>query len=120
LHAKENLHRLKHVADQTLYVDFGIWGTIRKVAIGVTVFALMCGLAAWYVPIVRQSAALQKEIEIRREALKKQYERQQQLQEEAQALRSNPDAVEEAAREKLGLVKPNETIYRFESDKTRK
>jgi cell division protein FtsB len=105
------------VSDQKLYVDFGIWGTVRKAAIAIVVIALMCGLAAWYVPIVRQAAWLQKEIEIKKEAIKVHAEKQRRYMDEIQAFRSNPEVVEKAAREKLGLVKPNEVIYRFESDK---
>ncbi|MET1254165.1 FtsB family cell division protein [Aliikangiella maris] len=35
------------------------------------------------------------------------------LQKEIQALRKNPELLEEIAREKLGLIKPNETFYRI-------
>jgi len=98
------------VSDQKLHVDFGIWGTIRKAAIGVIVVALMCGLAAWYIPIVNQTSTYQKEIEIKKEALKKQLEKQQQYREEIQAFRTDPEVVEKAAREKLNLVKPNSVL----------
>lgn len=104
--------------EQKLYVDFGIWGTLRKAAIGVVVIALMCGLAVWYVPIVNQSTRLQREIDIRKAALARQQEKQKRYQEQILAFKTNPEAAEQAAREKLGLVKPNETIYRFESEST--
>jgi len=39
------------------------------------------------------------------------------LQKEEQQLRTNPDYVEKVAREKLGLIKQGEVIYKFEKDK---
>ncbi len=101
-------------------VDYGAWGIVGKTAWAILI---TCGITAAlvfiYVPSIRQSAALQKEIEIKREALKKQMELQQKYDEELRDLRSNPEAVERAAREKLKLVKPNEMIYIFESSKSR-
>lgn len=35
------------------------------------------------------------------------------LANEIQAIRTNPELLEEIAREKLGLIKPNETFYRI-------
>lgn len=35
------------------------------------------------------------------------------LKDEIQALRNNPAMLEEIAREKLGLIKPNETFFRI-------
>lgn len=35
------------------------------------------------------------------------------LKKEIQALRNNPDSLEELAREQLGLIKPGETFYRI-------
>ncbi len=99
-------------------VDFGIWGVVKKVAVMVFVIACLCGLALWYVPVIRQTATLQKEIEIRREALRKQEEIQQRYTEEILAMRTDPEAVERAVRQNLKLVKPNEVIYHFESGKS--
>ncbi|MGX5173810.1 FtsB family cell division protein [Aliikangiella sp. IMCC44653] len=39
-------------------------------------------------------------------------EQNTQLKQEIKRLRQNPELLEEIAREKLGLVKPNETFYR--------
>lgn len=100
-----------------LEVDFGIWGTIKKIAVIFAVLGLLTCLALWYVPIFNQTVALQKEIDLKREALRKQQELHQKYMEEIVALRTDPETVEHAVREKLGLVKPNETIYHFESPK---
>ena len=102
------------MAYRRLEVDFGIWGTVRKTASALIVIALLGGFALWYVPILKQTGALQRDIEIKRQALKKQQELHQRYNEEIQALKSNPEAVERAVRETLKLAKPNETIYHFE------
>jgi cell division protein FtsB len=39
------------------------------------------------------------------------------LRREENDLKTDPNYVEKVAREKLGLVKPGELIYRFEEDK---
>ncbi len=104
------------MADNRLYVDFGVWGTIRKVALSLVAVAVLGGLALWYVPVLKQAAALQKEIEIKRAALKKQQALHQRYSDEINALRTDPEAVERAIREILGYGKPGETRYHFEKD----
>ena len=108
------------MAYRQLEVDFGIWGTLRKLALTLVVMALIGGMGLWYIPILRQSNALQREIELKRLALKKQEELHQKLSNEIVALKTDPEAIERAIREKLGLVKPNETIFHFESPRPEK
>lgn len=103
-----------------LRVDFGVWGTIKKIAVMLVVICALGGLASWYIPILKQTTALQKEIEAKREAIRKQEELHQKYTEEIVALRTDPETVEHAVREKMGLAKSNETIYRFESPKQEK
>ncbi len=105
------------MACDKLEVDFGVWGTIKKIAVTFAILGLLACLALWYIPILNQTIALQKEIDLKREALRKQQELQQKYTEEIVALRTDSETVEHAVREKLGLVKPNETIYHFESPK---
>lgn len=40
-----------------------------------------------------------------------------QLRKEEQSLRTDPEYVEKVAREKLGLIKPGEVIYKFDEDR---
>ena len=100
---------------EKLHVDFGVWGTIKKVAVTFVVIGLLSCLALWYIPILKQTTALQKDLDLKREALRKEQELHQRYTEEIVALRTDPEMVERVVREKLGLAKPNETIYHFES-----
>jgi cell division protein FtsB len=104
------------VAYPKLHVDFGMWGLVRKASMIVFCVAAVGLLAAFYIPILKQSRAFQMEIDQKRAALRTQMEIHRRLTEELQLLKTSPLAVEQAVREKLGLVKPNEVIYRFEPD----
>lgn len=56
----------------------------------------------------------EKSLELRVEAEESKNAR---LRHEEHSLRTDPQYVEKVAREKLGLVKPGEMIYKFEEDK---
>ena len=99
-------------------VDFGMWGVVKKIAVGVAVTAIRGALGIWYIPVLRQSTALQKEIDLKREALRQQQEVQQRYMDEILAMRTDREAVERAVRQKLNLAKPDEIIYHFEPNKT--
>ena len=103
-----------------LAVDFGVWGTVRKVAVTLVIAGILVGLGLCYIPILKQTASLQKENEIKREALRKQQALHQRYSEEIVALRTDPEAVERAIRERLHLVKPDEVIFHFESPQPEK
>lgn len=96
-------------------MDFGVWRVVRNVALVTVSVGIFVGLALLYIPILKQTNALQREIEVKQEAIKKQQELQQRYSDQILALRTDVEAVEREARRKLGLVKPNETIYHFES-----
>jgi cell division protein FtsB len=100
-----------------IHVDFGIWGIIRKVAVGTVVVAILIGLGLWYIPVLKQSQKLREEIALKRGKLKQQQELHAKYSAEISALRTDPETVERAVREKLGLIKPFETIYLFETPK---
>jgi cell division protein FtsB len=102
-----------------LEVDFGVWSTVRKIALTVLAVGMLAGMVLWYIPALRQNQRLQREIEIKREALKRQQQLQQEYQEQIIALKTDPETVERVVREKLGLAKPNETIIHFEGGRSR-
>lgn len=56
----------------------------------------------------------EKSLELRIEG---EQEKNIRLRQEEYSLRTDPEYVEKVAREKLGLVKPGEIIYKFEEDK---
>ena len=103
-----------------LEVDFGVWGTIRKIALVVLVVGMFAGMVLLYIPVLRQNQRLQREIDLKREALNRQQQLQQQYMEQITALKTDPEAVERAVREKLGLARPNETIYHFEPNRQKR
>ncbi len=105
------------MAYNRLEVDFGIWGTLRKMAYAIIIAVVIGGMALLYVPILKQNSRLEKDVEIKRQALKQQQGLCQKYSDEIQALKSDPEAVERAAREILKLIKPNETIYQFKDSK---
>jgi cell division protein FtsB len=106
------------MSDGKLSVDFGVWGVIRKVAVVLVVLGLLGGLALWYIPILKQTQVLEREIKIKTEAINKQKETYRRYSDEIVALRNDPEAVEREARLKLNLAKPNETIYHFETPRS--
>ena len=102
-----------------LEVDFGVWGTIRKVAIVLITLGILSALAAWYIPTLKKISALEKEIELKRVKLKEQEALHRKYEDEIIALKTDPEAVEREARKQLRLAKPEETIYSFESKTTK-
>src|SRR3990167_2033343 len=102
------------MANRKVEVNYGVWGMVRKAAVTVAVVAMLGGLVIWYIPIIKQTDALQKEIGAKRRQLEKQKELHQRYTDEITALRTDPETVERAVREKLNLVRPEEIIYHFE------
>ncbi len=89
--------------------SMGYWMFLAIVAVGVVLL---------FVPLWHRQYALQRENRrleanvMRLEALEKQYKS------EIEALKTDPTYVERIAREKLNLVKPNETVFQFPAGTT--
>jgi hypothetical protein len=99
--------------NRTIHVDFGVWGVVRKIAIVCVALALLAGLILWCIPVVKQGQALQKEIDIKREQLKRQQELHAKYSDEIFRLKNDPDAIERAIRIQEKKIKPGDEIYRF-------
>lgn len=106
------------MADRTIRVDFGVWGVIRKVAITCVALAILAGLVLWCIPVIQQGQRLQKEIDLKKEALRRQQELHAQYTDEIFRLKNDSDFIERTIRIKTRKVKPNEEIYVFEPSKT--
>ncbi len=83
--------------------------------VAITAIALAIGTIFWpqfmkYEELKRSEKSL--ELRIDSEQVKN-----TKLRQEEHSMRTDPDYVEKVAREKLGLVKPGEMIYKFEEDK---
>jgi len=85
-----------------------IWFSVGAVVTGYFAFFLVFaerGLVKFW-EVVRTHRQLTQEIE-------RLQEKNEELRQRAQALRSDSDTIEEIARQELGLVKKGELIYQF-------
>jgi cell division protein FtsB len=79
---------------------------------------LLTGFVATYIPRLRDAGNLRLEKYKLDQQLHDQELEYRRLLARHQALRNDPRAVERVTREKLGLGKPGETIFRFEPENT--
>ncbi|MBI4662821.1 MAG: septum formation initiator family protein [Verrucomicrobia bacterium] len=94
-------------------VDVGIWAKLNRLVIFLLVFAIVLGVVIWYIPVIKNNEALRKEILILASQVQQEEEQAKRLEARIRALRNDPKAVERVVREKLGYVKPGETMIRF-------
>jgi cell division protein FtsB len=94
-------------------VDLGIWGKLTRVVMFLLLIAGLLGVAVWYLPLIRQNERMRKRVLELDAQKQKQEEVAKQLKGSIDALRYDPKAVERLARERLGYVKPGETVIHF-------
>src|SRR5262249_43751449 len=99
-------------------VDLGIWGKLTRVVMFLLLIAGLLGVAVWYLPLIRQNERYRKRLLELDAQKQKQEEVAKQLKGSIDALRYDPKAVERLARERLGYVKPGETVIHFEEAPT--
>ncbi len=95
-------------------VDLGIWDKLTRAVVFLLILAAMVAVAVWYLPLIKQNERMRQEI-LRLEGeiiMKKELARRNKAS--IEALRNDPKTVERFAREKLGLAKIGETVFRFE------
>ena len=95
-------------------VHIGIWRRLTQLVAALIFAALAAGVVAWYLPVFRTNQALRRQILLLQSKLEKETDRAKQLEMEIRSLQSDPTSIERLAREKLGFVKPGETMIRFE------
>ena len=95
-------------------VNVGIWRRLTQLVALLIFAALVAGVIVWYLPVFRTNQALRREIILLQSKLEKESERAKQLESEIRSLQGDPAAIERLVREKLGYVKPGETMIRFE------
>jgi cell division protein FtsB len=90
----------------------------RMQSLGFVVFLAIVGAGAVlvFMPLLHQRLSLQRQIRQLDTEQAKKDEEEKQRKAEIEALKSDPTYVERTARSKLNLAKPNETIFRFESN----
>jgi cell division protein FtsB len=95
-------------------VDCGIWGKLTRLVIFLLMVAGVLGVVIWYLPLIKNNEALRKEILTLVTQIKHEEEKSRQLSAMIRALQTDPKTVERLARERLGYVKPGETMILFE------
>ena len=89
---------------------------LQSLGFAVFILVVVAGGVLLFVPVWHRRHTMNNDIRCldseiaRREALEKQQKA------EIEALKTDPSYVERTARDKLNLVKPNETMFRFESN----
>ena len=95
-------------------VDLGIWNKLTKAVVFLLITAALIAVAVWYLPLIKQNERMRTEI-LRLDgevAVQEEIAHRRKIQ--IEAMRNDPRTVERYAREKLGLAKVGETVFRFE------
>ena len=95
-------------------VDLGIWDKLTKALVFMVILAAMVAVAVWYLPLIKQNERMRQEILRLEGEIVKEEELARRNKTSIEALRNDPKTVERFAREKLGLAKAGETVFRFE------
>jgi cell division protein FtsB len=95
-------------------VDLGIWGKLSRVIVFLLCIAGLLGVALWYLPLIKQNERMRRVVLQLDTQIAKVEENNRQLKTSIEALRRDPKAVERLARERLGYVKPGETMIHFD------
>jgi cell division protein FtsB len=76
------------------------------------------GIVAIFIPKVRESKYKEQKIKQLEEQYNQTRDKVNELRQKQQRLKSDPEYIGQIAREKLGKVKPGETIFRFDLQET--
>jgi cell division protein FtsB len=99
-------------------VDLSIWDKLTRLVIFLLFIAGILGVAIWYLPLIKTNERMRAEI-LRLDAeIQKAEEQGKIVKNSIDALRYDPKAMERLTRETLGVAKPGETVFRFESPTT--
>jgi len=104
---------LKPALLPSMNVDVGIWGKLNRLVTVLLLIAVVIGVAIWYLPVIKNNEAMRKEILNLAAQVRQEEEIARRLETRIKALKNDPKALERVAREKLGYVKPGETMIRF-------
>lgn len=93
----------------------GVWHFLNRLLVILIVFAFVTLIICWFLPLLRK----QREQTTRLEDLKKGFEAQKTRlslrTKQVDLLKNDPSYVEVLARDRLDMMKPDETIFRLES-----
>ena len=94
--------------------DLGIWDKLTKAVVFLLIIAALLAVAVWYLPLIKQNERMRAEILRLEGEVTKEEKVAMRQGGRIEALLKDPETVERYAREKLGLAKNGETIFRFE------
>lgn len=95
-------------------VDLGIWDKLLKAVVCLLIVAALMAVAVWYLPLIRQNERMRQEI-LRMDAqVQVEEDALRQQKQAVEVLRTDPLTVERQVRERLGLARAGETVFRFE------
>ena len=95
-------------------VDLGIWNKLTKAVVFLLIIAALIAVAVWYLPLIKQNERMRTELLRLDGEVVVQEEIAHRRKIQIEAMRNDPRTVERYAREKLGLAKVGETVFRFE------
>jgi cell division protein FtsB len=91
-----------------------LWSRLQSLGFVMFVAVLAGGMALFFLPLLQRRHVLQQELLRLDREIARQVELEKQLHADIEALKTDPVFVERTARNKLNLVRPHETIFRFE------
>ncbi len=92
----------------------GIWNLLTWMAMGLFLVAGGIVVSLWYMPVIKKNEGMRRQIIALEDRISYEQEVARQLKSSIDALKTDPEAIERMAREKLGYAKPGETVVRFE------
>jgi cell division protein FtsB len=96
-----------------------LWDRIQSLGFFVFVSIVIAGAGLFlFLPVLRQRHLMQNKIHELDQQILKLEKVEKQHRDEIEALKSDAAYVERTARDKLNLVRPNETFFRFEPTPT--
>lgn len=91
-----------------------IWDTLSKVVICLLFVAGLLAVVFWYLPLIQENQRYRREILHLEAKIAEQERVARSLRATIDSLQHDPRALERLAREKLGWVRTNEMVVRFD------
>ncbi len=95
-----------------------IWGRLTRLMLLLILAAAVLLVAVWYLPQIRQNQAMREQLIRIDNGIEQAEKLNRQKKAAIDSLRNDPAAIEQLAREKLGLARTGEVIVHFEAPAT--
>lgn len=99
-------------------IESGFWHQANRVLMAIIVVGLFVVIGFAFYPVWHQQQSMHKSKTTLELAKAEKTSLLRHAQRKLELLRTDPDYVETIARDRLGLMKPNETIFRVELPRT--